>query len=96
MAASAVWAARLTLGERMMLAIAALGALDEEEVEEVATAMLGGAGGPLPPFINTGDEARHWASYASLRELKHSVAAAFDALPIRDRSAFLDHARQAA
>lgn len=85
-----VWAIRLTVGERMALATAALGALPEDEAHEVAEAFLRQFCGPLPPFRNTMDEARHWADWASEVERKAAMAACWETLTERDRAAFLD------
>lgn len=88
-----VWAIRLTLGERMALATAALGTLPEDEAHGVAETFLRPFCGPLSPFLNTMDEARHWADWASEIERKAAMAACWEALSENDRAAFLEWAQ---
>ncbi|WP_414898813.1 hypothetical protein [Rhodovulum sp. YEN HP10] len=97
-AASAVWAARLTGRERAALAWAALRSLDEDQAEDVAETVIGGAGAPLPPFLSVMDDAAFWAAMASGRELEAYCLASFMAMPRHRQAAFLAHVqgRQAA
>ncbi len=88
-----VWAIRLTVGERQALATAALGTLPEDEAHEVAEAFLRPFCGPIPPFLNAMDEARHWAGWASEVERKAAMAACWEALSESDRAAFLEWAQ---
>ncbi|SLN20108.1 hypothetical protein ROJ8625_00715 [Roseivivax jejudonensis] len=84
-------AARASDEVRAALAWAALRSLEEPLAEAVAATVLGSSDGPLPAFLDPMSDARFWASVASRRELKAYASAAFEALCIRDQSAFLDH-----
>lgn len=86
--ASAIWQARLTATERAALAWAALRALDDDQAETVAETVLGGAGAPLPPFLDALPDARLWASMATRNELKAHALAAFEAMGAHDRRDF--------
>ncbi|WP_291734069.1 hypothetical protein [Leisingera sp. F5] len=87
-----VAAARMTIEERTGLAWAALRALeDTEQVEMVAEAILNHAGSPLPTFLSPMDDARWWASFASLKERKAFARAAYEALPLKEQMAFRRH-----
>ena len=83
---------RLTPNERAALAFAALNSLEPDEAEMTAAAVVGSAGAPLPPFLGGMDEARLWASYATLSELKAYTLAAFEAMQAKDQAAFLAYA----
>lgn len=84
--------ARLTVEERAALAWAALRALDTpEQAEQVAEAVLSFADYPLPTFLNPMEDARWWASFASLKERKAYALAAYEALPMREQMAFRNH-----
>ena len=89
---SAVASACLSVEERAALALAALRALDTPEQSElVAETVLTFAGYPLPPFLNPMEDARWWASFASLKERKAYALAAYEALPLAEQAAFYDH-----
>ena len=84
--------ARLTPGERVSLAYAALRSLDTpEQAEMVAESVLTFADYPLPTFLNPMEDAQHWASHASLKERKAYALAAYEALPEREQMAFRRH-----
>lgn len=84
--------ARLTSEERAALAWAALRALDTpEQAELVAETVLHSADYPLPTFLSPMDDARWWASFASLKERKAYALAAYEALPMREQMAFRNH-----
>lgn len=86
---------RLTSAELIGLAFAALRALDPDLREDAFCAAHWGemarAGSPLPPLTDVMGEARWWASVASTRERKAYALAAFEALDVADRAAFLAH-----
>ena len=84
-------AARLTVGERGAIAAAALRSLPAELVEEIAAAVIGAIGDPLPAFLGGMEDARHWSRFASRTECKAYALAAFEALPRQDREAFRRH-----
>ncbi|WP_139211416.1 hypothetical protein [Marinovum algicola] len=88
---SDVAAARLTRQERVSLAFAALRSLTPSDAEATASAAIGVAGEPIPPFLGSMDEARTWASFASRAELKCYATAAFEAMSHADQTAFLRH-----
>lgn len=84
--------ARMTSEERAALAWAALRSLDTpEQAEMVAEAVLQFADYPLPTFLSPMDDARWWASFASLKERKAYALAAYEALPEREQMAFRRH-----
>ena len=84
--------ARLTSEERAALAWAALRALDTpEQAELVAETVLTFAGSPLPTFLSQMQDARWWASFASLKERKAYARAAYESLPFHDQIAFRNH-----
>ncbi len=90
--AATLAAARMTIEERAAWAWAALKSLDApEQVEEVAKAVLCFAGYPLPTFLNPMEDARLWATSASLKERKAYALAAYNALPFREQMAFRNH-----
>jgi hypothetical protein len=95
-AASAVWQARLTDTERAALSWAALRSLDHDDAMKVAETVLGGAGAPLPPFLNPVDEAAFWASCASPQELDSYALACTRAMAPGRRTAFLDYMNERA
>ncbi|PTA98985.1 MULTISPECIES: hypothetical protein [unclassified Sulfitobacter] len=83
---------RLTNKERAALAWAALRALDTPaQAETVAATLLTFADYPLPTFLNPMEDARWWASFASLKERKAYALAAYEALPMREQMAFRNH-----
>ena len=89
---STVAMARMTIEERAALAWAALRSLDTpEQVELVAESVLKFADCPLPTFLSPMDDARLWASFASLKERKAYALAAYEALPPREQMAFRKH-----
>lgn len=84
--------ASMTPEERAALAWAALRSLDTpEQAELVAESVLKFANYPLPPFLNPMEDARWWASFASLKERKAYALAAYEALPPREQMAFRKH-----
>ena len=93
--ASAVWALRLTKGERAALALAALDSLAPDDAAKIMETAMGGQGLPVPAFLDPSDNAAWWADLASLPELQAYCRAAFLAMPYRDRRAFLDFTRGA-
>lgn len=89
---SLVAMARMTSEERAALAWAALRSLDTpEQAELVAESVLKFADYPLPTFLSPMDDARWWASFASLKERKAYALAAYEALPPREQMAFRKH-----
>ena len=84
--------ARMTVEERAALAWAALRSLDTpEQAEMVAEAVLRFADYPLPTFLSPMEDARWWASVASLKERKAYALAAYEALPLKEQMAFRRH-----
>lgn len=84
--------ARMTNEERGALAWAALRSLDEpEQAAQVAASVLTFADYPLPTFLNPMEDARWWASCASLDERKAYALAAYEALPFQEQMAFRNH-----
>lgn len=82
---------RLTLSERAGLAVAFLGSLPDDFALQAASAVVCGAGDPLPPFLGGMEDARHWASLATVDELKAYGLACYEALSSRDQAAFFRH-----
>lgn len=82
---------RLTVFERAGLSVSALRSLPDGHALETAAAALGATGGPLPPFLGGMEDARHWASLATDRELKAYALACFEAMSPRDQNAFFRH-----
>ncbi|MEO1107227.1 MAG: hypothetical protein AAFX90_04820 [Pseudomonadota bacterium] len=83
--------ARLTVMERAALAWAALRSLDTaDQAEIIADGVIGRADAPMP-FLNTLEDARWWASLASLSEQKAYALAAYEALPPHEQMAFRKH-----
>lgn len=89
--ASAIFAARLSDRERAGLAWAALRSLDPAHAEDVATALLGGAGQPIAPLFNPMDEAALWADMAAPAELEAYCLACFNAMSRGRKTAFLEY-----
>lgn len=89
---------RLSPFERGCLAAAALDAADDEEVFAVFETVMSKrlASAPLPPWLDIEGEAREWAGFASLPELRAYLAACFQRLPQRERAAFLSEANRRA
>lgn len=88
---------RLTREERLALAYIGVSSLDEDQAAELVGTIaqaLGGAGAPLPAFGDLADDARLWASTASLAELKAYGWHAFLALPERSKRDFVAAARR--
>lgn len=85
---SVVAYARLSPEERAALSCASLRSLPEDQALEAVAVIFGAAGAPLPPFLGGMDDARFWASLASVKELKAYALAAFEALPPKERAAF--------
>lgn len=88
---SFVAAARLSRFERVSLAFAALNAVDADDAEMTAAAVIGSAGDPLPCFLGGMEDARIWASWASRSELKAYALACFEAMTPKDQAAFFRH-----
>lgn len=91
--AAAVWAARLSEGERAAVALAALQSLPEEAVANI-TSHVHGAGYPPPSFIDPLAQAQLWATAASGAELDAYLLAAFLALPKQRQQSFLNYAER--
>ena len=87
--AADIWKLRLTERERADHAWAALTACSPDLQLEVANAVIGGAGEPLPPFISPMDEAEGWSRIASPRELEAFAIASFKAMRPERQAAFL-------
>ncbi|QOL82658.1 hypothetical protein [Pseudooceanicola spongiae] len=94
--ASAVWQARLEPEECAALAWAALRSLDHDGALRVAETVLGGAGTPLPPFLDPIDDALWWAAYASPNELEAYALSTFMALSQDKRREFVEYVQEAA
>lgn len=94
--ASAVWQARLAPEECAALAWAALRSLDHDGALLVAETVLGGAGAPLPPFLDPMDDALWWAACASSTELEAYALSAFRALSPSKRREFVEYVQEAA
>lgn len=88
---SAIAQHRLTLAERGGLAVAFLGSLPGDCALQAAATALGSTGDPLPPFLGGMEDARSWASWASVSELKAYGLACYEAMTPRDQAAFLRH-----
>lgn len=89
---SALAMARLDEKERVSLAWAAMMALDPDHVEPVASAVLDGAGIPLPSFFaKVMDDAAWWAGQASDDEIEAYCLATFTAMPGHRQAAFLEY-----
>lgn len=88
-----IWHLRLTADERYALALAALTTLPPDDMLEAVTAVLGGAGMPLPPFLEPLAEAQWWADIASPAELDAYLVAIFAALPKRKKRDFIEYAQ---
>lgn len=67
---------------------ALLRSLSVNDAEIVAQTVLGGAGEPLPHFLDLMKEARDWAFYANKREIEAYAVACFEAMPERRQRAF--------
>lgn len=88
--AGRAWRKSLSPAERGALAFVALAACEPEHRAEIVAAFAPEAGPPLTPFGIVKGEAQTWAAVASRAEKKAYAAAAFLALPVADRRAFLD------
>lgn len=94
--ASAVWQARLAPVECAALSWAAMRSLDRDGALLVAETVLGGAGAPLPPFLDPMDDALWWAACASPTELEAYALSTFRALSPGQRRDFIEFAQEAA
>lgn len=84
--------ARLTAEERAALAWAVLRSMDTpDQAEMVTEAVLKFADQPPMRNERAVDDARWWASCASLQERKAYALAAYEALSPRDQMAFRNH-----
>lgn len=81
-------AVRMSHRERSFLAAVTLATLPIDTVEDIAAQAIGAIGTPLPAFLGGMEDARWWASYASVNELKAYALASFQALPGKEQSAF--------
>ncbi|MGY9046002.1 hypothetical protein P775_17490 [Puniceibacterium antarcticum] len=70
---------------------AGLATLDADQRDAVTRPLMGGAGAPLPTFLNPMTDARWWASCASRSELKAYALAAYEAMSAKDQTAFFRH-----
>jgi hypothetical protein len=83
--------ARLDIRQRATLAFMALKSLNRDDALETAKAVLGGgAGMPLPPFLDPMSESEFWAGIASPQELEAYCLASFQAMPVTRQAAFLE------
>ena len=82
---------RLGPTERGWLLITAAQAANPADLEALAVAVVEGTrrGAPVPAFDDVRSEARLWASWAGLPELRMYMAAIWRGLPERDRTGFL-------
>ncbi len=87
-----VWTIRLTLDERYALALAALTTLPFEDAEQVLAEVMGGAGMPLPPFLDPLSDAQWWADLANPAERRAYCLAAFMSMTKREQRDFLEFA----
>lgn len=90
-----IWEARLEPAERYELARSVMLAMRPEDNEALAADVLGGAGLPLPPFLDPLDDAQWWADLANPTERRAYCLAAFMAMPKRDQRDFLEFAKEA-
>lgn len=88
-----IWHLRLTADERYPAAVAMLSTLTPDDMLEAVTAVLGGAGMPLPSFLEPLDEAQWWADLASPAELDAYLVAIFATLPKRKKRDFIEYAQ---
>lgn len=79
---------RMTEAERACLAWFSLSSLEPENCDQVAQGVYRSAGWPLPAFLGGMEDARFWASMATVNELKAYALAAFQAMPAKEQSAF--------
>ena len=89
---------RLDLPQRVWLGASAMMALDAEDAEALAEAVLDDIRAGAPPvwFWSLRDEAREWAFFASPGEVKTYFSACWHRLPDRDQRGFLRAARSKA
>jgi hypothetical protein len=82
---------RLSPVERAILAVVCLDATDNEEFFDILEALAPSrmAGRPLPALLSVEDEARWWATFAGLTEVRAYLSACFARLPSQERKAFL-------
>jgi hypothetical protein len=84
-----VWRAWLTPRERMALFVSLACSMHPEIVAQLAVAVVGGAGHPLPSYLSPGEEARLWVELANPQEARAYTLAGFLALSPKDRRDFL-------
>ena len=94
----------IPLSERLEALLTPVGALNllgvairmaprDEGLELMSAAMRDlTCGQPMVPFFCIADEAKHWATYASLEERKYYAAAIFNTFTPDERAAFLGFA----
>lgn len=92
-ATSIIWEARLDHVERYELARSVLLAMRPEVTEVLFEDVMGGAGYPLPTFIDPLDDARWWADMANEAELEAFCFATFMALPRSVKLDFIEFAK---
>jgi len=88
-----IWEARLEPAERYELARSVLLAMRPEDTEALFADVMGGAGYPLPPFLDPLDDAQWWADLANPAERRAYCLAAFMAMNKREQRDFLDFAK---
>ena len=84
----------VTTFDRARIAHAALRDLPRDYARTIAADALGATRGPLPPFLSPVDDAKWWASTATVNELKAYAASAFLAMDPATRRAFLNWTRK--
>lgn len=89
-----VWSAWMSISERMGLFASLARSLPPDVVAELAVAVVGGAGHPLPSYLAPGEEAQLWVGIANAQEVRAYTLAGFLALRPDDRRAFLATARR--
>lgn len=94
--AAIVWEARLEPVERYRLARSVMAAMSPEDNEALILEVLGGAGFPIPPFLDALGDARFWAEMASPAERRAYCLAAFQAMPRNEQRQFVEFASGAA
>ncbi|MDV7145632.1 hypothetical protein R3X27_23360 [Tropicimonas sp. TH_r6] len=80
----------ITTFDRGQISFFALQSLPRDYARSLALEALGGAGYPPVPFLDVVDDARWWASNASIEELKAYGYHCFLAMPPEIQRAFLD------
>ena len=88
-----VWEARLEMAERYEMARSLMLAMNPEDSEALFADVLGGAGYPIPPFLDPLDDAQWWADLANPAERRAYCLASFMAMSKREQRDFLDFAK---